>query len=287
MSRIAYVNGQYLPHADAAVHVEDRGYQFADGVYEVIAVCHGILIDEEGHLKRLERSLGELEIAWPMSAQAMSVVMREVVRRNRVQNGIVYLQITRGVAPRNHAFPAHAESAIVMTARKTRPFDIEVSSQGVDVVTTDDIRWKRCDIKSISLLPNILGKEKAQRAGAYEAWMVDADGYVTEGTSSNAWIVTESGELVTRQTDNAILNGITRIAVLRAVEEGGITLVQRPFTVAEAKSAREAFVTSTTSFVKPVVRIDGQSIGNGHIGDVTAKLLNLYCTYVSNQENAA
>ncbi len=287
MSRIAYVNGQYLPHADAVVHVEDRGYQFADGVYEVIVVHRGGMVDADGHMKRLARSLGELEIPWPMSPQAMGVVMDEVIRRNRVRDGIIYLQVTRGVAPRNHAFPEAAESTLVMTARRHRPFDAGELSRGVDVITIDDIRWKRCDIKSVSLLPNVLGKEKARRAGAYEAWMVDADGWVTEGTSTNAWIVTADDQLVTRQTDNAILNGITRTAIIQAGEEAAIPLVERPFTVDEALAAREAFVTSTTSFVKPVVRIDGQSIGNGHIGALTARLLALYGAHMDGQGNAA
>jgi D-alanine transaminase len=287
MSRFAYVNGCYVPHGEAAVHIEDRGYQFADGVYEVIAVHQGTLVDEEGHMERLDRSLGELDIAWPMSRRALATVMGEVVRRNRIRDGIVYLQITRGVAPRNHAFPTDIEAAVVMTARHTRPFDVDNNSRGIDVVTIDDIRWKRCDIKTISLLPNILGKEIAARAGAYEAWMVGADGRVTEGTSTNAWIVTSDGELLTRQTDNAILSGITRAAVIEAAAEAGIQLVERPFTVEEAKSAREAFLTSTTSFVKPVVKIDGQAIGNGHIGTLTARLLDLYRAHMDGQRDAA
>jgi D-alanine transaminase len=287
LSRIAYVNGRYVPHGEAAVHIEDRGYQFADGVYEVIAVHRTTLVDETGHLDRLDRSLGELDIAWPMTQRAMASVMTEVVRRNRIRNGIVYLQVTRGVAPRNHAFPTAAEAAVVMTARHIRPFNIDINSQGIDVITVDDIRWKRCDIKTISLLPNVLAKEQAVRAGAYEAWMVDGDGRVTEGTSTNAWIVNADGELVTRQTDNAILSGITRAAVLEVATQAGITFVERPFTVDEAKTAREAFLTSTTSFVKPVVRVDGDTIGNGHIGTLTARLLELYSGHMDSQGTAA
>jgi D-alanine transaminase len=283
LSRIAYVNGRYVPHAEAAVHVEDRGYQFADGVYEVIAVHRSVLVDEKGHMDRLDWSLGELDIAWPMTPRAMGTVMGEVVRRNRIRDGIVYLQVTRGVAPRNHEFPANAEAAVVMTARRIRPFNVETNSQGIDVITVDDIRWKRCDIKTISLLPNVLMKEQAARAGAYEAWMVDGEGQVTEGTSTNAWIVTKDGDLVTRQTDNKILSGITRAAVMEAAQSAGIEFTERSFTVDEAKTAREAFLTSTTLFVKPVVRVDGEAIGNGHIGTLTARLLDLYSAHMDGQ----
>ena len=287
MARVAYVNGQYLPHGEAMVHVEDRGYQFADGVYEVIAVHRGNLVDEDGHMRRLARSLGELEMAWPIAPRALAVVTREVIRRNRVRDGIVYIQMTRGVAPRDHAFPDDADGSVVLTARHARPFDVDAASHGIDVITIHDIRWKRCDIKSISLLPNVLGKEEARRAGAFEAWMVDADGYVTEGTSTNAWIVTMDGELVTRQIDNAILNGITRAAIVEAADEDGIALVERPFTVIEAQAAREAFVTSTTSYVKPVVRIDGEAVGNGHVGLLTSRLLALYGDHMDRQRDPA
>ncbi|MHA1598458.1 MAG: D-amino-acid transaminase, partial [Alphaproteobacteria bacterium] len=242
MSRIAYVNGRYVPHRSAAIHIEDRGYQFSDGVYEVVAVHHGRLIDEDAHMLRLDRSLGELQIDWPMSVRALSVVMRETVRRNRVTDGIVYLQITRGVAPRNHAFPAATDSALIITARSMPPFDPAQASTGVDVITIPDIRWKRRDIKSVSLLANCLGKEQAVRAGAFEAWFVDDDGLITEGTSSNAWIVTADGKLKTRHADNAILNGITRTTVLKLAEEQGIAFVEEAFSVTDAKAASEAFI---------------------------------------------
>ena len=280
MSRVAYVNGQYLPHREAAVHVEDRGYQFADGVYEVCAVHRGRLLDEQGHLDRLDRSLGELRIDWPMSERALRVVMREVIRRNRLSNGMLYLQVTRGVAPRDHAFPDQANIALVMTARPTKPFDARTYRKAVDVITIPEIRWARRDIKTISLLPNVLGKQQAREQGAYEAWMVEADGSVTEGTSSNAWIVTDDGQLVTRQPGQAILNGITRLAILKLAAEEGITFTERPFTVDEAKAAREAFVTSTSSFVKPVRRIDGAQVGDGEPGSLTMKLLDYYAAYM-------
>jgi D-alanine transaminase len=275
MSRVAYVNGRYVPHREAAVHIEDRGYQFADGIYEVTMVKDGRLVDEHLHLARLERSLRELRIARPMSEKALKFVTREVIRRNGVRNGIVYHQITRGVAPRDHAFPAQAESSIVITSRRAKPND-KLAADGVKVITIPDIRWGRCDIKSVSLLPNILGKQQAKEQGAYEAWQVDEEGMITEGTSSNAWIVTSSGEVVTRKADNAILNGTTRLALLDIIRCEGLNFVERPFSVEEAKKAREAFTTSTTSLAMPVVQIDDTVIGNGHPGSLTERLRSAY-----------
>ena len=280
MSRIAYVNGRYVPHHEAAVHVEDRGYQFADGVYEVTAVRNGDLVDEDRHLLRLARSLGELRIAPPMSDAALKLVTREVLRRNRIRDGIVYLQVTRGVARRDHAFPAEAEPSLVMTAKRTKGPAPKAVEEGVKVITILDQRWARCDIKTVSLLPNILGKQKAREAGAFEAWQVDREGNVTEGTSTNAWIVTTKGEVVTRKADEAILNGITRLAVLDIIAEAGLSFVERPFTVAEAKAAREAFLTRTTSFVLPVVAVDDARIGDGKPGPLTRKLREHYQTHI-------
>jgi D-alanine transaminase len=212
-----------------------------------------------------------------MSRRALRLVVAEVIRRNRIiESGLVYIQITRGVAPRSHAFPAGAASSLVVTARSLPRFDRDAARRGVAVITIPDIRWKRCDIKSVSLLPNVLGKQLAKEAGAFEAWMIDSDGAVTEGTSSNAWIVSGSGDLLTRQASSAILSGITRRVVLDIAAGQGCRLVERPFTVAEARSAGEAFLTSTTSVVKPVVRIDDTMIGNGRIGPLTEKLLELY-----------
>ena len=286
MSRIAYVNGRYLPHREARIHVEDRGFQFADAVYEVIAVRGGALVDAALHLKRLGRSLGELGIVRPMSDAALAAVMREVIRRNGVGDGIVYLQISRGAAPRDFAFPKRARPSVVMTARRHRGPDPKQIEQGVGVITIPDIRWARPDIKSVALLPNALGKQRAKEAGAYEAWQVDRDGQVTEGTSSNAWIVTEAGELVTRQADTSILNGITRIGLVGLLEGEGLRLVERPFSVAEAKAAREAFLTSTTNFVLPVVSVDGMPIGNGYPGSVVRRLRQAYAAYIAAQEPA-
>ncbi|MBX6368822.1 MAG: D-amino-acid transaminase [Rhodospirillales bacterium] len=276
MSRIAYVNGRYVPHREAAVHIEDRGYQFADGVYEVTAVKDGKLIDEDRHLQRLARSLRELRIERPMSDAALKLVTRELLRRNGVRDGIVYLQVTRGVARRDHAFPVGARPSIVMTAKRTKGPPPKAVEEGVSVITIPDQRWARCDIKSVSLLPNVLGKQRAKEAGAFEAWQVDRAGNVTEGTSTNAWIVTEKGEVVTRKADEAILNGITRLAVLDIIRSEGLAFIERPFSVEEAKSAREAFLTSTTSLVLPVVSIDGTPIGDGKPGPFTRRLREYY-----------
>ena len=285
MSRIAYVNGRYVPHRQASVHVEDRGYQFADGVYEVIAVVDGRLIDDEGHLQRLDRSLRELQIGWPVARHVLPVLIREVARRNKVHNGIVYLQITRGVARRDHAFPKDVKPALVITARSQSANPAQVRA-GVGVITVPDQRWARCDIKSVSLLPNILAKQQARQAGAYEAWQVDDEGHVTEGSSSNAWIVTRNGEIVTRQSDNAILNGITRIAALALADSAQLKVIHRPFSVDEAKSAREAFITSATSYVIGVTSIDGHKIGDGRPGPITARLRELYVDRMSREAAA-
>jgi D-alanine transaminase len=274
VSRIAYVNGRYLPQRDATVHVEDRGYQFADGVYEVCEVREGRLIDERRHMERLQRSLSELRIAMPMPLTALGVVLREVVRRNGVRDGIVYLQITRGVAKRDHAFPpAGTRPAIVVTASRIDPAKTErIAADGIAVVTVPENRWDRVDIKSIALLPNVLAKQIAREQGAREAWFVAADGTVTEGSSSNAWIVTAGNEVVTRKADRSILRGITRTVLLEMLQVHDLTLVERPFTVAEAIAAREAFITSASQTVMPVVRIDGQPVGNGGPGLISTAL---------------
>lgn len=276
MPRIAYVNGRYVPFGDASVHVEDRGYQFADAVYEVISLNAGRLVDEDAHLDRLGRSLGELQIDWPMGRRTLRLVLREVVRRNRLRDGLVYLQVSRGSAPRDHKFPNPCEPSLVITVRRARPPSRRLAEEGAAVITVPDIRWRRCDIKSVSLLPNVLAKQQAVEAGAFEAWLVDEDGMVTEGTSSNAWIVTAKGELITRDACRSILNGVTRRAVLRIAAREGLAFHERPFTVAEAKSAREAFVTSTSSLVLPIVRIDGEQVGDGKPGQLTRQLVRHY-----------
>ncbi|SRR5579885_3324200 len=281
MSRVAYVNGRYLPHRAASVHIEDRGFQFADAVYEVIAVEGGVFVDERLHLARLHRSLDALRIQAPMSDAALGTVLREVVRRNGVAEGIVYLQVTRGAAPRDFAFPAAARPGLVVTARRKRLVDPRLLAEGVRVITLPDIRWSRPDIKTVSLLPNALGKQQAKEAGAFEAWQVDRDGNVTEGTSSNAWIVTPSGELVTRQADRGILNGVTRVGLLTLIAALQLRVAERPFSVAEAKGAAEAFLTSASNFVIPIVRIDDRVIGDGTPGPVTRRLIEAYAAYAA------
>ena len=274
MSRTAYVNGRYLPRHVASVNIEDRGYQFSDGVYEVCEVRGGRLVDERLHVARLMRSLGELRIDMPMSPLALGAVMRETVRRNRVRDGIVYLQITRGVARRDHAFPpAGTVPSVVVTARNLDPANNErAAADGISVITVPDNRWERVDIKSVSLLPNVLAKQAAREQGAKEAWFVDRTGRVTEGSSTNAWIVTRDGELVTRPTDHGILRGITRTVLLGLIKEQGLKLTERAFTVEEAYGAREAFVTSASLIVMPVVQIDGRPVGNGAPGLVASAL---------------
>jgi D-alanine transaminase len=273
LSRIAYVNGRYVPRRDAMVHIEDRGYQFADGVYEVCEVRAGRMIDERLHVARLQRSLGELRIRLPMSPSALGVVLRETIRRNHVRDGIVYLQITRGVARRDHAFPpADTVPSIVVTARNLDfAGNDKAAAEGIAVVTVPDNRWARVDIKTVALLPNVLAKQAAREQGAKEAWFVDRDGRVTEGSSTNAWIVT-GGKVVTRPADNGILRGIARTVLMRAIKAQGLDVEERPFTLAEAYGASEAFVTSASQIVMPVVRIDGRPIGNGAPGPVASAL---------------
>lgn len=278
MSRIAYVNGRYLRHADASVHIEDRGYQFSDGVYEVCGVRHGLLMDEAYHLERLQRSLGELRIAMPMALGALRQVLREVLRRNSIDDGMIYLQVTRGVARRDHPFPNPAvRPALVITAKRLNALRIaQAVANGVEIVTMADQRWARRDIKSVSLLANILAKQAAREAGAYEAWLVDADGWVTEGSSTNAWIVDEEGRIVTRPLSHDILPGVTRRVLLEATKAEGLELVERAFTVDEAHRAREAFISASSAIILPVVKIDGHVIGNGVPGSITLQFRAAY-----------
>ena len=278
MSRIAYVNGQYVPHAFAMVHVEDRGYQFSDGVYEVCEVRGGRLIDERRHMDRLERSLGELRIAMPMTRAALGVVLRETVQRNRVYNGLVYLQVTRGVARRDHAFPkTPVAPALVVTARSSDfSRQDQVAAAGIAVISVPDNRWERVDIKTVGLLPNVLAKQAAKEAGATEAWFVDKTGHVTEGASTNAWIVTEAGALVTRPAESGILRGITRAVLMDVAAEAQLRVEERPFTLSEAFAAREAFISSASNVVLPVVKLDGKPVGGGTVGPVATRLRALF-----------
>ena len=278
MLRIAYVNGRYVEHANATVHIEDRGYQFADGVYEVCEVARGYIVDVKRHLDRLNRSLTELRIDWPLHRSALQIVMAEVVRRNRVRNGLVYLQVTRGVSPRDHFFPpAGTRSALVVTSKRTDPVAaLARAEKGLAVITVPENRWERVDIKTTGLLPNVLARQQAREAGAYEAWFVDPDGTVKEGAATNAWIVTRDGVLVTRPAESGILRGITRTTLFEVATKLGLSIEERGFTVDEAKQAREAFITAATAVVLPIVTIDGQPVANGHPGSLALSLRHAF-----------
>jgi D-alanine transaminase len=278
MSRVAYVNGRFVPHGEAAVHIEDRGFQFADGVYEVWAVLGGMLGDAEGHFERLERSLGELSIEVPMPRTSLRVVLKETVRRNKVREGLVYLQVTRGVAPRDHAFPdpPRPPSIIVTAHGVDRALADARAERGAAVITTAETRWARCDIKTIGLLPNALAKQQARAAGAVEAWFVDELGLVTEGASSNAWIVDKSGAIRTRDTQANILRGITRKTLFLVMAREGLKVEERPFSLEEAREAREAFITGAGTLLLPIVKIDGHMVGDGAPGPVAKRLRRLY-----------
>jgi D-alanine transaminase len=278
MSRVAYVNGRFVAHGEAAVHIEDRGFQFADGVYEVWAVLGGKLGDAAGHFERLERSLGELSIAIPMARAALQVVLKETVRRNKVREGLVYLQVTRGVAPRDHAFPNPPRPpSVVCTAHGVdRALAEARAERGAAVITTAETRWARCDIKTVGLLPNAMAKQQARAAGAVEAWFVDELGLVTEGASSNAWIVDKTGALRTRDTQANILRGITRKTLFSIMAREGLKVEERPFSPEEAKEAREAFITGAGALVLPIVKVDGRVIGDGVPGPVAKRLRRLY-----------
>lgn len=278
MPRIAYVNGRYVAHRDAVVHVEDRGYQFADGVYEVCEVARGFIIDMSRHLDRLDRSLGELGIAWPMHRSALETVMREVVRRNGIRNGMVYLQVTRGVAPRDHVFPnPMVRPALVVTAKRTSPEAAAArAAKGIAVITVPENRWERVDIKSVGLLPNVLARQIAKQEGAQEAWFVDDDGFVKEGAATNAWIITRDGILVTRPAEFGILRGVTRTTVFDVASSLGLAIEERPFSIEEAQQAREVFITAATTLVMPVVTVDGVTIANGEPGSIALSLRHTF-----------
>lgn len=283
MARIAYVNGQYLPHSEAVVHVEDRGYQFADGIYEYIAFYNRILLDGELHLHRLMRSLGELGMSMPVVPAALGIIIRELISRNGRVDGGLYMQVTRGVAKRDHPFPRQVRPSLVMTVcgpKTPKPHEVK---NGVKVITLPDIRWGRCDIKSIALLPNVLAKQEATAQHTREAWLVRDDRSVSEGAVSNAYIVSKDGELVTHPLDEHVLGGITRDVVLKLARKAGIPVAERAFNTVEIGSAREAFITSTSANVLPVVKVDDSLIGDGKPGPVTRQLQELYHTYIFKQ----
>ena len=277
MSRIAYIDGCYQPLNEPAVMVEDRGYQFADGVYEVCAIRNGNLLDEIEHLERLDYSLAELNIAAPMARGALQIVMRETVRRNRVRNGILYIQVSRGVAPREHSYGDDVRPVITVTARPTDPAKRQyVLEHGIEVITVPDQRWARCDIKSISLLPNVLARQAARNAKVQEAWQIDANGLVTEGGATNAWIVDAQGRLRTRPAANDILNGITRQVLIGLVADMDIEFVEEAFSLDDALEAQECFSTASTLVVFPVISIDGKQIDSGKPGPVSLALAEAY-----------
>ncbi|MEY3233821.1 D-amino-acid transaminase [Aquidulcibacter sp.] len=281
MPRIAYVDGQFVRHSEASIHVEDRGLQFGDAVYEVWAVRGGILFDSEGHLARLARSLAALQIKTPIGNASLMVIVRELMTRNKLKDGLVYLQISRGVARRDHPFPAHSRPSIILTARAMNMVQADArAAKGIQVQTCPDNRWGRVDIKTVNLLPNVLAKQAALEAGFADAWFVDSEGMVTEGTAQNAWIVDSKGQLRTRPATHAILRGITRDAIIKTAQELGFTFEEKAFSRYEALSAQEAFITSATSFVTPVIGLDGYKIGDGTPGSIARKLRE---TYLSQQ----
>ncbi len=275
MSRIVYVNGEYLKEADAKISVFDRGFLFADGVYEVSSVLQGKLIDNEGHMVRLKRSMDELQMQQPASAEEIETIQKNLIEKNGVKEGLVYLQVTRGAADRDFIYPENTKPSLVMFTQKKNLMDNPLAKAGISVITSPDIRWQRRDIKTVSLLAASMAKMQAKAAGADDTWLVE-DGYITEGSSNNAYIVTQEGTLVTRHLGNEILAGITRKAALRLAEEEGIKIEERSFSVEEALAAAEAFVTSATTFVTPVVAIDGKKIGDGTPGPIAKKLREIY-----------
>jgi D-alanine transaminase len=276
MSRIVYVNGDYLPEEEAKISVFDRGFLFSDGVYEVVSVLDGKLIDNPAHMRRLNRSLGELDMATPCSAGEIEEIQKRLVAENSIGQGLVYLQITRGAADRDFLYPENTTPTLVMFTQSKKLLDDPNVEHGIDVITVPDLRWMRRDIKTIGLLYPCMAKMIAKDAGAKDAWMLDSDGNITEGTSNNAWIITREGTIVTRHLSNDILHGITRKAVMALAEQRGYQVEQRPFTPAEAYVAAEAFITSATTFVMPVVKIDDATIGDGLPGEMAGKLREIY-----------
>jgi D-alanine transaminase len=290
MSRIAYVNGRYVPQPDASVNIEDRGYQFGDGIYEVVHLFNGRFIDEDLHLARLERSLREIQLPMPMPLASLRLVLREVARRNRVTEGLLYMQVTRGVARRDHAFPNKPiPPALVVTVKRIAPYPTNVDRWGAAAITMPDLRWARCDIKTVNLLPNCLARQAAREKGAIEAVLFDeATGMVTEGAATSFWIVDAAGTIRTRPLSDAILPGCTRAALMAELREAGIAFEESAFSLKELRHAREAFITSATSFVKPITKIDGAPVGDGQVGPVVRKLFEIFARHVKGaMRNAA
>lgn len=287
MAKIDYVNGRYVHHRDAYVHREDRGYQFADGVYEVMAFYNRRFLDEELHLKRLERSLSELSIDMPMSWAAFSLIFRELLEKNTREHGTIYIQISRGVAQRDHSFPKNVKPSVVISITGPKLPRRQEVEQGVEVITAPDIRWERCDIKALSLLPNILAKQKAVESGVREAWLVRNGKVITEGSSTNSYIVNAKGDLVTHPLNNGILGGVTRDVLLSLARKNSIKVIERPFTINEVALAVEAILTSTTSNVLSVVKVNGRKVGTGVPGPITRRLQSLYAEHIYKQTGFA
>lgn len=286
MTRIAYVNQRYLPHHEAAVHIEDRGYQFADGVYEVIAYYNRIMVDGDLHLKRLLRSLEALGIDAPMSPRALAIVLHEVMDKNPYRNGALYIQVTRGVARRDHVFQQNVRPSLVITAMREKAVSAKEVTQGTEVITREDIRWQRRDIKSVALLPNVILKNEATRLGKRESWLLDKDGLVNEGAVSNAFIVDKSDTIITRGEGEYLLSGITRHRLLAIAEEAGMKIEERPFSLKDIKAASEAFLSSSTSHIVPVVKVDDTTIGDGKPGKVFKTLFGRYVDYIEHETGA-
>ncbi|MCT4654819.1 MAG: D-amino-acid transaminase [Cohaesibacter sp.] len=278
MSRIVYVNGQFLPEEEAKISIFDRGFLFADGVYEVSTIIDGKLVDNAAHLARLERSMYELGMTPPCSNEEIEAIQQEMLKRNEVEEGGLYLQVTRGAADRDFAYPSGAKSSLIMFTQARPVLDTKGARDGISVILQEDIRWQRRDIKTVGLLPASMAKQAALDAGADDAWMVE-EGYITEGTSNNAHIITNDDVLVTRALSNKILHGITRKAVLELAGEMGLKIEERSFTPMEAKQAKEAFVTSASTFVTPVVKIDDSPVGEGNPGPLGARLREIYIDF--------
>lgn len=284
MSRIFYVNGDFVDETEATISVLDRGFLFADAVYEVSSVLDGRLVDNPAHLRRLARSLAELDMAAPCSDARIVEIQARLIELNALREGLVYLQVSRGVADRDFAFPAGVKPTLVMFTQAKPLIDNPLADTGISVITIEDLRWKRRDIKTVGLLGPCLGKQAALRAGVQDAWMVE-DGLVTEGTSNNAYIVTRDGTVRTRQLGSEILSGITRTAVLKFAREAGMTVEESPFSVQQAQQASEAFITSASTFVLPVVNIDGEPVGDGRVGPVARRLREIYIETARQQES--
>jgi len=276
MSRVAYVNGAYVPHEHASIHIEDRGFQFADSVYEVVYVYKGKLIDAVPHLDRMRYSLTELKIQAPMKQGPLLLIIKEMIKRNHLSTGLIYIQVSRGSARRDFPYPKNCKPTLVMTARRMVPFNPAQTLKGIRVMSLDDPRWARCDIKTTALLGAAMSKQTALDQGYDDAWMIDADDFVTEGTSNNAWIMPEEGILQTRPASHAILNGITRRSIMKLAAEKTLTVIEKPFTLAEAYTAKAAFISSASACVKPVISINDRPIGDDRVQDLTRDIAIMY-----------